>query len=235
MNRCLRCSKECGTTAFCHTCQSSLLHRFKQKEGTNETVPLFTQTSPPHAREHQSGSPIRTLRNSRIISPQDDTCENALQARALVLRNQWRLQAIEEPPSVTSCGDEQVRIEEQKQIRDHSALLLARIRWMRVAFVILSLLAIVSLIVDGTLVLSVLKRQQAGISNGSGAFPVLTLTPAVVYPGQVVRVHLSNFAATSRVQLTRDVAESMRMDTTSPLVQMGATGEADVHILVEDS
>lgn len=239
MNRCLRCGKECGTATFCPACQSSLLNRFQQKEGPYETVPLLPQTFPP--RMGTQGSSDAPARDTWFVPSQDnlleDACENALLARVLALRKQRRFQTLAEPSA--SSIYEQTRSEHKQsdtyqQSQERRARLLVRVSRMRVAFVILTVFALVALIIDGILVSFVFSHHHPGGGN-NGSFPLLTLTPTVVYSGQVVQLRLSNFAAPSRVLLTRDVAETVRTDSASPLVQIGATGEANVHILVEDS
>lgn len=65
--------------------------------------------------------------------------------------------------------------------------------------------------------------------------PLLTVSPNIAYPGQVVLLHINHFPALSNVFLTHDVQEAVRTDTSSSLIQVGPTGSIEVHILVEDT
>ena len=59
--------------------------------------------------------------------------------------------------------------------------------------------------------------------------------PSTVYPGQVVLLRMSNFSTSTHVFLSHDIQEPMRTDVGSSLIQVGPNGDADLHILVEDT
>ena len=108
----------------------------------------------------------------------------------------------------------------------------AALRRMRRIFIALALLVIVALIVDGILV-SLVFKHSSPITQSDDAFPLLTLTPSITYLGQIVQLHLSHFPPSSHVLLTRDERESLRLDAPSPLIQIDASGNATVRVLIE--
>ena len=59
--------------------------------------------------------------------------------------------------------------------------------------------------------------------------------PSAVYPGQVVLLRMSNFSTSTHVFLSHDIQEPVRTDVGSSLIQVGPNGDADLHILVEDT
>jgi len=68
-----------------------------------------------------------------------------------------------------------------------------------------------------------------------GMHPTLTVTPATARPGQVIVAHLSNFPSSTQVLLLHDIQQMVRTDAGSSLIKMGANGDADVRVLVQDS
>jgi len=71
--------------------------------------------------------------------------------------------------------------------------------------------------------------------NANPSAPIITLASTTVSPGQIALLHLSHFPARSRVLLRRDIEDQVHLDTGSPLVRLGTTGEADVHMRIEDN
>lgn len=105
---------------------------------------------------------------------------------------------------------------------------------LRYKFALLVTLASILLILDCILVFQVFFRYQVH-NQRIHAPPTLISAPAVVYPRQVVLLHLAHFSASSHVLLWRDGEDHVRLDTDSSLVQVSSTGEATVLLLVEDT
>src|SRR5712691_1952447 len=141
---------------------------------------------------------------------------------------------------------EAMRIDEEDNCRllagDEQAMIAARPTrrrrvmpgHIRMAFIVLAILGSLALLVDGTLVSLNLFHQHHSVKGpNTFAFPLMCIMPGTANPGQVVLLHISHFSASTHVLLTHDIQEAVRTDTTSPLISVEPTGEADVHILVE--
>lgn len=103
-------------------------------------------------------------------------------------------------------------------------------------FVLAGLLVILLLIGDGALFLLNMTRPHASpaLANAPTS-PMLTVTPAVTHPGEIVTLHLSNFPPVAHVLLTRDMQLPVRTASGSSLIAPGSDGHADVSVLVEDN
>ena len=108
----------------------------------------------------------------------------------------------------------------------------AAIRRTRRMFIALALLVIAALIIDGILVTLVLKHSSY-TTQRRDALPLLTLAPGIVYLGQVVQLHLSHFPPFSRVLLTHDIQEPLRVDVPSSQISIGTSGNATARVLIE--
>jgi hypothetical protein len=102
--------------------------------------------------------------------------------------------------------------------------------------VLLALLVVLLLIGDGTLfLLNVTRTHSSTFISGAPTRPMLTVTPAMTHPEQIVTLHLSNFSPSAQVLLTRDMQQTVRTGSGASLIKPGRDGHADVHVLVEDS
>lgn len=110
----------------------------------------------------------------------------------------------------------------------------SRSTYVRIVFIVLSILAALALIVDGLLVSLTFIHPQQSV-NPTGGSPTLTLSPAVATIGQTVSLHIRHFSPATAVLLTRDVQEPIQVSTGSPLIKVGATGDANVSFLVDSS
>ncbi|MDQ2715055.1 MAG: hypothetical protein M3Z08_09120 [Chloroflexota bacterium] len=103
-------------------------------------------------------------------------------------------------------------------------------RKMRLAWPALLALALLIIAADSLLLhtgFSLVHRFAAP----PGAPPMLTVTPAMVYPGQKVRLHIAHFPALTLVAVSRDMQVAVPTASGSPLVQVGADGAVDVAVL----
>ncbi len=105
---------------------------------------------------------------------------------------------------------------------------------LRIALFFLVIVVIVALIASSVLLFLNTARQPTHM-NISKALPALTVTPGNAHLDQIVQVHMSNFTPSAKIRLTHDVQESVRTDTKAPFITLGATGDSDVRIFVEDS
>ncbi|BCL81082.1 hypothetical protein ccbrp13_35470 [Ktedonobacteria bacterium brp13] len=110
---------------------------------------------------------------------------------------------------------------------------LQQFKLLRLAFLVLFVLTIVALSVDGGLFALFIQRQNQGPALATP--PMLTLTPTVVHPEQVVLIHISHFPALARVLVTRDIGEPARLDQSSSFVQVDRSGAANVRMLIDDA
>lgn len=115
---------------------------------------------------------------------------------------------------------------------------------LRIAFVVLALLAVIALIVDSVLLSVVVThpRRATTIPNGP-AVPALTLSSNMVkvydpLKGWVIApvvVSIMHFYPNHTVQLTHDVQEAVTTNTGSSTVKTGKDGSATITILVDKS
>jgi len=98
------------------------------------------------------------------------------------------------------------------------------------------LLVVFLLLGDGALfVLNITRPHATPALSSALTSPMLTVTPAVTHPGEIITLHLSNFSPTARVILTRDIQLAVRTANGSSLITPGSDGHADVPVLVEDN
>jgi len=103
-------------------------------------------------------------------------------------------------------------------------------------FVALALLLVLLLMGDGTLfLLNITRSHSATLLSGAPTRSMLTVTPAVTHPGEIVTLHINGFSPSARVLLTRDMQQAVRNDSGASLINLGRDGHADVHVLVEDN
>ncbi len=107
-------------------------------------------------------------------------------------------------------------------------------RRMQLAFVLLTFLAIIALIIDGGLVLVAFTHPHtpANVSNGP---PSLTLSSNAARFGQTVILHILHFSPNSSVYLTHDIQEAVQLTNGSSITRVGATGSADVTMYVDQT
>jgi len=108
---------------------------------------------------------------------------------------------------------------------------------LQIILAALAIMAVIALLMDGMLVSASLARHRNTnkLNTIPPSSPVLTVMPSTVYPGQVVLLRMSNFSTSTHVFLSHDIQEPMRTDVGSSLIQVGPNGDADLHILVEDT
>ncbi len=118
---------------------------------------------------------------------------------------------------------------------------------LRIAFVVLALLAIIALLVDSVLlsVVATHPRRATTIPNGP-AVPTLTLSSNIAYIVKTVngvkepvtaliQVHIMNFPARDNVQLTHDVQEAVTTTSGSSIVTIAKDGSPKIVTLKVDS
>src|SRR6266849_9706028 len=221
MNQCLRCSKVCEQDLFCDDCQSGLLRRSLQREETHEVLSQASLATPVSIAEL----------NSRRSSVQDPVVQASLfvpMQHAVSDRGQG---SFCDTPDETSLPARQSITLAMSQALSPQHVRLSR---LRCTFIIIVIIAIIILILDSIIVFTFISHHHSHDNTNQNA-PIITLASNTVYPGQIALLHLSHFSSQSRVLLRRDIGDQVHLDTGSPLVQLGSTGEADVHMLVEDN
>ncbi len=107
---------------------------------------------------------------------------------------------------------------------------------IRIALFSLVIVVLGALIASSVLLfLNTARKPVQAHMNVPKALPTLTVTPGNTQLDQIVQVQVSNFSPFAKIRLTHDVQESVRTDTNAPFITLGATGEGDVRIFVEDS
>src|SRR5437016_883151 len=114
--------------------------------------------------------------------------------------------------------------------RSRTVLSRGKRRLLIVLVVVLALM----LILDCLMILFKNSNHQPSVQM-PGTHPTLTVAPATARPGQVIVAHLSNFPTSTQVLLLHDIQQMVRTDAGSSLIKMGANGNADVRVLVQDS
>lgn len=110
---------------------------------------------------------------------------------------------------------------------------------LRLAFIILAVLAVVALVIDGVLLSVVFVRPHpASTAQGGPSTASLTLSTNrvdLLNGPQQVGLHIVNFASGTSVQLSHDIQEQVQTTTGSPVVTIGSNGSADVSIIINSS
>jgi hypothetical protein len=105
---------------------------------------------------------------------------------------------------------------------------------LRITLFSLVIVVIFALIASNILLFLNTARKPTHI-NVSKAVPALTVTPGKTQLDQIVQVHMSNFAPFAKIRLTHDVQESVRTDANAPFTTLGASGDGDIRIFVDES
>ncbi|GHO43686.1 BACON domain-containing protein [Ktedonospora formicarum] len=106
-------------------------------------------------------------------------------------------------------------------------------RRLRLFFVIAALLILVSLVFDSLLVSFSLLGSHT--NNRDNTIPTLALSSTTASYGQNLTLHISNFRAHSRLYLTHDIGEPIRVNGGRTLVTLGDVGEASVTVSIDSS
>lgn len=179
-------------------------------EDGDESDVLLDQYDPLLSRHLPNSAEYRTIENDDLIRAADQRELIPQPAPAAVLRLAGRRF--------------QTVLRDQRHIR------------LRIAFFFLALVVIVALIASSMLLfLNTAHKPTHTNVNVSKAVPALTVTPGNTQLDQIVQVHLSNFTPFAKIRLTHDVQESVRTDIDAPFITLGATGDSDVRIFVDDS
>ncbi len=242
VSKCLRCQQPCKEgTEFCEGCRSYLHDRLQQSK----------MLSQPLLPEHAKGNALIASRNSNqagvqgiSVTLQNDATVLLDESDPLVSRhlpNSTESRIIEEedfkralnqrevmpPPASTAAlrlaGRRfQTILRDQKHIR------------LRITLFSLVTVVIFALIASNILLFLNTARKPTHI-NVSKAVPALTVTPGNTQLDQIVQVHMSNFAPFAKIHLTHDVQESVRTDANAPFTTLGASGDGDIRIFVDES
>jgi hypothetical protein len=117
----------------------------------------------------------------------------------------------------------------------------SRLNRLRLAFICLSILAVIALGVDSLLLSVAFLHTSRSVGKVNGP-PTLTISlrgqsqlSNVVTIGQSIDLRLRNFTPSSFVFLTHDVGQLVQTDLGTPLVRVDQNGNADVTAVVDDS
>ncbi len=105
---------------------------------------------------------------------------------------------------------------------------------LRIALFLLIIVVVVALIASSVLIFLNTARQSTH-TNVSKALPALSVTPGIAHLNQIVQLHMKDFSPSAKIRLTHDVQESVRTGTNAPFIKLGATGDGNVQIFVDDS
>ena len=246
MNRCFACNEQCSTNSlFCDECRVKFIKRFQSHEGIDQTVSQFSDS------EHRN-----LARRKQVVShyqhlPQKAVVEYLPYGNDPLMSRQLPFPSHNDPlmsrqlPSPSHNESEQAQKEaiasslpEQQSVPPvpvsrfwHSMDVFRSKHPMRIAIVLFTLMVVLVLIAD--IVLASLNMAHRTPTTSS--LPVLTVSPTIAHPDQIVILQITHFPALTDVFLTHDVQEAVRTDTSSPLIQVGPSGSIEVHILVENT
>lgn len=220
MNHCLRCGEACEQDLFCDNCQSMLLRRSMQRQETHEALAQASLARRVSVSELNSSNAVShsVIEDSSCISVQN-------------VGDGRKQDQFYDTSDKVSWYSKESTILSIPQKKSFQHIKLSRLRCI---FAIMLVIATIALIADSILVSLIIYRHRIPNNNNQN-IPIITFAPNIVYPGQIARLHLSHFPARARVLLRRDIEGQVRLDTSSPLVQLDSAGEADVHMLVEDN
>ena len=111
----------------------------------------------------------------------------------------------------------------------------SRTTTLRNLLVLITLFAIISLTIDGLLVSLISQQHTRKNIPEAATYPTMIPVPNTIYPGQISFLHLAHFTPNTQVFLSRDIAQSVRIDTPLPVIRVDANGNANVRIYIEDS
>ncbi len=111
----------------------------------------------------------------------------------------------------------------------------SRTTTLRNLLVLITLFAIISLTIDGLLVSLISQQHSRKNVPEAATYPTMLPVPSTIYPGQISFLHLAHFTPNTQVFLSRDIAQSVRIDTPLPVIRVDAKGSANVRIYIEDS
>ncbi|GLV57511.1 hypothetical protein KDH_43470 [Dictyobacter sp. S3.2.2.5] len=104
-------------------------------------------------------------------------------------------------------------------------------KWLRLAFIIMCAIAIIALGIDAALV--------AFLEHGATAFsslpPTMTLSTHFANQGDLVTIHLKDFAPNSSIVLSHDIQERVKLINEGDIVHADAQGSKDVVMRIDSS
>jgi hypothetical protein len=106
---------------------------------------------------------------------------------------------------------------------------------LRNLLLLITLFTLIGLMIDSLLASLVFHRHPQQQTSTTTIYPTLVSMPSTIYPGQISFLHLTHFAPNTRVFLSRDIAQSVRLDTSQPIIHVDARGNANVRLYIEDS
>ncbi|HEY0756148.1 MAG TPA: carboxypeptidase regulatory-like domain-containing protein [Ktedonobacteraceae bacterium] len=104
-------------------------------------------------------------------------------------------------------------------------------RW-HIAFASMVLLAVLALLVDGSL-LSFAFNHTGRTAKAQAGPPTLLLSTNLVNPGASVTVQLSHFVPQTRVVLTHDVQETLTLSNNQSILEIDANGSASGNFSID--
>lgn len=138
---------------------------------------------------------------------------------------------------------ESARIEEEDMRRARAAGLAVtpppdlrrRNRRLRIAFICLAILAVIALVVDGTLVSLAFLHPHRPAATPAGP-PTLTLSSSAATYGQNITISIRHFAPLTHIFLTRDIEEPIQINAShSSIIQTRLDGSAQATVAIDSS
>ena len=107
-------------------------------------------------------------------------------------------------------------------------------RRIQLIFAVLALMAVVAMLMDGSLIFFAFLHQHHA-KNAPNGPPALTLSSNAARIGQTITLHILHFSSNSNVYLTHDIQEAVQLTGGSALIKVGTSGSADETMLVDST
>ena len=107
-------------------------------------------------------------------------------------------------------------------------------RRMQIIFAALALMAVVAMLMDGSLIFFAFLHPHRTKSVPDGP-PALTLSSNAARIGQTITLHILHFSSNSNVYLTHDIQEAVQLTGGSALIKVGADGSANATMLIDST
>lgn len=236
MSDCLRCGRACETGLFCQTCQNTLRYRLQlddQESEKRKSCVLQDEWQ----KDSDRGPTFQGENGERVEEELLQPCKTYTTI-AMTSINETPSAIIESIPN-TTIDEQEMPVHDAASAPHRPGYPIENMRHLRIkrirrAFIALTILAIVALVVDSILIALVFNRHHNTLQQND-VHPMVTLSPGIVYPGQIASLRLRHFSPSAHVLLRRNIDETVHLETGASHVQVNAQGEADVRIVIGDN
>lgn len=227
MKSCLRCNGPCKEdSAFCERCQCILLKRTQNRDFQTQADQQPSAKEPAQMTQKLQSARQRVPVRESVVSYSSKEAPDA--AFDAIAQNTTTPSSSPQNFSLARAFIQPVSAHSRSKPKTTAS------RRLRTIFVVLAVLAILGVLVDGSLVALTLLRVSHGKSADAFS-PLMVLSSNVVSRGDTVTVHLSHCEPFTQMFLTRDLQESLQMGRSQPPLNVDLSGNVTVLIKIDDS